>query len=78
MKKPKRYQAGGLSGIAETANALMSEVDGMANTINYGSTTPSGGGGAVGFEAITPMKKGGYVRAADGCAKRGRTRGKMV
>jgi len=24
------------------------------------------------------MRKGGYVRAADGCAKRGKTRGKMV
>ena len=24
------------------------------------------------------FKKGGYVRAADGCAKKGRTRGKMV
>ena len=23
-------------------------------------------------------KKGGYVKAADGCAKRGKTRGKMV
>ena len=23
-------------------------------------------------------RKGGYVRAADGCAKRGKTRGKMV
>ena len=24
------------------------------------------------------MKKGGYVRSADGCAKRGKTRGMMV
>lgn len=24
------------------------------------------------------MRKGGYVRAADGCAKKGKTRGKMV
>jgi hypothetical protein len=24
------------------------------------------------------LKKGGYVRTADGCAKRGKTRGKMV
>lgn len=24
------------------------------------------------------FKKGGYVRAADGCAKKGKTRGKMV
>jgi len=25
-----------------------------------------------------PMAKGGYVRAADGCAQRGKTRGKMM
>ena len=24
------------------------------------------------------MKKGGYVKAADGCAQRGKTRGKML
>ena len=29
-------------------------------------------GGSVGYKA------GGYVRAADGCVKRGKTRGKMV
>lgn len=29
---------------------------------------------------VAPVKKakGGYVRAADGCAQRGKTRGKMV
>ena len=27
---------------------------------------------------ITKMKSGGYVKAADGCAKRGKTRGMMV
>lgn len=26
----------------------------------------------------TPMRKGGYVKAADGVAKRGKTRGTMV
>jgi hypothetical protein len=25
-----------------------------------------------------PMRKGGYVKKADGCAMRGKTRGKMV
>ena len=25
-----------------------------------------------------PMRKGGYVKSADGCATRGKTRGKMV
>lgn len=27
---------------------------------------------------MTKMKSGGYVRSADGCAKRGKTRGMMV
>ena len=27
---------------------------------------------------VTGMKSGGYVRSADGCAQRGKTRGKMV
>ena len=26
----------------------------------------------------TTMRKGGYVKSADGCAKRGKTRGRMV
>ena len=26
----------------------------------------------------TALKKGGYVKAADGCAKRGKTKGRMV
>ena len=30
------------------------------------------------FRRAYPMKKGGYVKAADGCCKRGKTRGKMV
>ena len=30
------------------------------------------------FKRAYPMKKGGYVKAADGCVKRGKTRGKMV
>jgi len=30
------------------------------------------------FRRAYPMKKGGYVKAADGCVKRGKTRGKMV
>jgi len=36
-KKVKKYAGGGLSGIADTANSLIGEVDGMANTIKYGS-----------------------------------------
>lgn len=29
-------------------------------------------------KTITGKKKGGYVRAADGCAQRGKTKGRMV
>ena len=29
-------------------------------------------------KAMHGMKKGGYVRSADGCAVRGKTKGKMV
>ena len=36
-KDTKKYAEGGLSGIANTANSLMGEVDGMANSIKYGS-----------------------------------------
>jgi hypothetical protein len=42
-KKVKKYAGGGLSGIADTANSLIGEVDGMANTIKYGS---GGSGGS--------------------------------
>jgi len=36
-KKVKKYAGGGLSGIADAANSLIGEVDGMANSIKYGS-----------------------------------------
>jgi hypothetical protein len=29
-------------------------------------------------KAVTGKKKGGYVKAADGCAMRGKTKGRMV
>ena len=29
-------------------------------------------------EASTKMKKGGYVKKADGCCKKGKTKGRMV
>ena len=41
-KKVKKYAGGGLSGIADTANSLIGEVDGMANSIKYGSGVRSG------------------------------------
>jgi hypothetical protein len=82
-KKVKRYQNGGLAGIAQSAEDLMSNVDSMANTINYGSGTVGSATQPVGFEVVSGvgagMKKGGSVKSsaskrADGIAIRGKTR----
>jgi hypothetical protein len=51
-KKVKKYAEGGLSGIADTANSLMGEVDGMANSIKYGSGAGSDLGSGLGFNKI--------------------------
>ena len=82
-KKAKKYSEGGLAGLAETAESLMGDVDNMANTINYGSTTAVAGAEPLGFNAITGMKKGGMVKSsaskrADGIATKGKTRGRFV
>ena len=82
-KKVKKYAEGGLAGLAESAESLMGEVDSMANTINYGTTTPTGDNQPVGFSAVAGMKKGGMVKSSaskrgDGCAQRGKTKGRMV
>jgi len=78
-KKVKKYAEGGLSGIADTATSLMSEVDDMANTINYGNSAATGSNTPLGFSAIAGMKNGGAVKSsaskrADGIAIRGKTR----
>jgi hypothetical protein len=78
-KKVKKYAGGGLSGIADTANELMGEVDGMANTINYGTSDATSSTQPLGFQAVSGMKKGGRVKSsaskrADGIAIRGKTR----
>jgi hypothetical protein len=52
-KKIKKYAGGGLSGIADTANSLIGEVDGMANTIKYGSGG-SGGSQKLGLLNMQP------------------------
>ncbi len=56
------------------------ELDKMKETLNMPRSGGGGGGGIpkVGPKKPTDMKKGGYVRAADGIAKRGRTKGRMV
>lgn len=82
-KKPKKYAEGGLAGLAETAESLMGDVDNMANTINYGSSTPSGSNQPLGIASMSEFKKGGMVKSsaskrADGCATKGKTRGRMV
>ena len=85
-KRTKKYAEGGLAGLAENAQSLMGEVDNMASTINYGSTSPQIGSAKVepvGFNAVAGLKKGGSVKSSassrgDGCAMRGKTRGRMV
>ena len=60
-KKVKKYAEGGLSGIAETANSLMSEVEGIANKINYGNSASTGSdtvGNALGFRSVGGMQSG--------------------
>jgi len=92
MKKRtvKKYAEGGLAGLAETAESLTGDADDMANTINYGSSTPTMGNttpfdpGAIStFKRGGAVKKpkkvtGGYVKKADDIAKKGKTRGRMV
>jgi hypothetical protein len=81
-KKVKKYAEGGLAGLAETAESLMGDVDNMANTINYGSSTPSiGSSKPFNPNKIGSFKKGGKVSAskrADGIATKGKTRGRII
>ena len=88
-KRTKRYAEGGLSGIAKNAEDLMGKVDSMANVINYGSTSSSLNTPSttkpepVGFNSVVGFKKGGSAKSSasrrgDGCAKRGKTKGRMV
>ena len=83
-KKSKKYAEGGLAGLADTANALMSDVDNMANTINYGSSAPGVSNQPLGIGSMGTFKKGGKVKMssaskrADGIATKGKTKGRMV
>jgi hypothetical protein len=82
-KKVKKYAEGGLAGIAETAESLMGDVDSMADTVNYGSSTPTMGNlSPFNPNEIAAFKKGGEVfspsKRIDGCAIRGKTKGRMI
>jgi hypothetical protein len=83
-KRKKKYAEGGLAGLADSANALIGEVDDMANTINYGSNSPIGGTNQTSsfYNSLAGFKKGGKVssasKRADGCIQRGKTKGRMV
>jgi hypothetical protein len=84
-RKPKKYAEGGLAGLAENAQSLMDDVDSMASSINYGTNTQLGGSssGTELFGNKFGFKKGGTVKSsaskrADGCAVRGKTKGRMV
>lgn len=80
-KKPKRYADGGLAGIADSANALMGEVDGFANRLNYGDATATGPTQKPGFLSLRKggkVKTSGYRKVADGIATKGKTKGRMV
>lgn len=58
-------QAGGSSAASPTSNTV----------VNVGGETQADT--ATNPFAPTAMRKGGFIRAADGIAKRGKTRGKM-
>jgi len=79
MKKQqtKKYAEGGLAGIADSASAMMDDVDGLAKRINYGESGSLGKTKPVGFNAVAGFKKGGKVTRGDGVCTKGRTKGKM-
>lgn len=77
MKK-KRYADGGNVAVQQPTypfysnqpQANTTQPNGVEQTFNIQPTASSG--------QPQTMRKGGYVTKADGCAKRGRTRGKIV
>ena len=127
-KKVKKYADGGLAGIAQSAQSLMSDVNNMSKRINYGSGDFAGGStpqlGFLDFQKrqqsldagmsdkfspgpsgvlpgmriqatdrIGSFKKGGSVKTkkmasggkvssaskrADGCATKGKTKGRII
>lgn len=74
----KKYRSGTLSKEDGKA-ALMVSDDEMPNLYKYSNPKDAEKDyDLMKSEAEMGMRKGGYVRAADGIAKRGRTRGRMV
>ena len=57
-KKVKRYQDGGLAGIAKTAQDLMGKLDSGVNEMKYGSGGSGGGMGGLAGQ-IQPVNQGG-------------------
>ena len=74
----KKYRAGTLSKEDGKAS-LMTETDDMPNLYKYSNPKDAEKEyDLMKSEAEMGMRKGGYVRAADGIAKRGKTRGRMI
>ena len=74
----KKYRAGTMS--KENGKAsLMTAEDDMPNLYKYSDEKAAEKDyDLFKSEAEMGMRKGGYVRAADGIAKRGKTRGRMI
>lgn len=86
--KSKKMAMGGMASQAPTAAKVGAAMDpkkaamiaqAMKNRPKMvgGGTAPSGGAPKVG-PTPTGMKKGGFVRSADGIAKKGKTKGKII
>ena len=79
MKKLIRSIVGGLAMSGGKGKGLFGKLTGKddEDEKKRGLATPAATS-APATTAPTTMKKGGYVTAADGCAKKGKTKGRMV
>jgi hypothetical protein len=72
MKKLMRALVGGIGAAGSVGKGLFGKLKDDEEEKKKGTVTPA---------STTPaatMEKGGYVKAADGCAKKGKTKGRMV
>jgi hypothetical protein len=72
MKKIMRALVGGIGAAGGVGKGLFGKLKDDEEEKKKGTVTPAT------TSAPTTMKKGGYVKAADGCAKKGKTKGRMV